>query len=131
MVLSSLLDLLRSELGSYEILEHWQQGEFHHDIVLRVPSSSRLPGPILVVAINCNAGVKEVACLGERPERYGLWRWRCPDNLEFQGNPPKVLERVTTLHWFDPCELLAPTARSELRAEFRERQLGGGWQRKP
>jgi hypothetical protein len=37
------------------------------------------------------------------------------------------LAAATTEHWFDPCELLAPDARSELREEFRERQCGGGW----
>jgi Ribbon-helix-helix protein, copG family len=33
-----------------------------------------------------------------------------------------------TEHWFDPCELLAPDARSELRPEYRRRQDGGGWE---
>ncbi|WP_437602162.1 hypothetical protein WMF28_11065 [Sorangium sp. So ce590] len=28
---------------------------------------------------------------------------------------------------FDPCELLAADARGELRPEFRERDVGGGW----
>ncbi len=126
MVLSALLDILKAELGSYELLDHWQQGEFHHDIVIRVPRGD-LPGPILVVATNCNGGVKEVICLGEPPERYGLWRLRCPDNAEFVGALPTFLDRRITEHWFDPCELLAGNARSELREQFRERQLGGGW----
>ena len=34
------------------------------------------------------------------------------------------------MHWFDPCELLRDDARSEYRAEFRQRQSGGGWQMK-
>lgn len=129
MVLSSLLDVLKAELGSYELLDHWQQGEFHHDIVLRVPQVD-LPGPILVVATNCNGGVKEVICLKEPPERYGLWRLRCPDNAEFVGKIPTFLDRKVTEHWFEPCELLVANARSELREQFRERQLGGGWKHK-
>jgi hypothetical protein len=39
-----------------------------------------------------------------------------------------MLGSVTTEHWFDPCELLAADARSEYRAEHRQRQCGGGWQ---
>lgn len=130
MVLSSLLDTLVETLGSYELLDHWQQGEFHHDVVLRVPATLELPGSVLVVATNCNGGVKEVIVLQEPPERHGLWRLRCPQNVEFVGKLPIVLGRQTTEHWFDPCELLAVNARSELREEFRERQLGGGWKHK-
>ncbi len=37
------------------------------------------------------------------------------------------MARVRTPHWFDPCELLTPDTRSELRPEFRRRQRGGGW----
>lgn len=130
MVLGSLLDRLRERFGSYELVDHWQQGEFHHDVVLRVDACPDLPGPILVVATNCNGGIKEVLCLAEVPERLGLWHWRCPDNPEFVGGQPQPLARTTTVHWFDPCELLLPTARSELREEFRERQCGGGWQKR-
>jgi hypothetical protein len=130
MVLSSLLERLRSEFGSYELVDHWQQGEFHHDIVLRVAVSSHLPGTYLVVATNCNGGIKDVACFDQLPDRMGLWQLRCPDNPEFVGPKPRILARQTTPHWFDPRELLAPNARSELREEFRERQCGGGWQRR-
>ncbi len=130
MVLSSLLGRLRVECGVYELIDHWQQGEFHHDIVVRVPACPSLPGRILVIATNCNGGVKEVLCFAEPPQRSGLWRLRCPHNPEFRGTIPTVLGRETTVHWFDPCELLETNARSELREEFRERQLGGGWQKK-
>jgi hypothetical protein len=41
-----------------------------------------------------------------------------------------VLGSVRTIHWFDPCELLGPDARSEFREEARERQTGGGWKLK-
>jgi len=130
LVLSSLLDALVQSVGSYELLDHWQQGEFHHDIVLRVPPTSFLPGPILVVATNCNGGVKEVISLQHPPDRFGLWRFRCPHNPEFVGELPAILDRRLTQHWFDPCELLSSNARSELREEFRERQLGGGWKQR-
>ena len=86
-----------------------------------------MPGPVLVVASNCNGGIKELLCFGELPEQGALWRWRCPDNDEFEGELPELLGRATTRHWFDPCELLLPDARSELSPEFRERQRGGGW----
>jgi hypothetical protein len=130
MVLGSLLEHLRAELGSYELVEHWQQGEFHHDVVLRVSATARLPGRVLVVATNCNGGVKEVACFREVPDRMGLWRHRCPNNPEFAGKLPEILAREVTSHWFDPSELLGPDTRSELRKEFRERQPGGGWRRR-
>ena len=60
--LGSLLDSLRSELGGYEIVDHWQRGEFHHDLVVRVNPQGKVPGAVLVVATNCNGGVKEILC---------------------------------------------------------------------
>ena len=35
-----------------------------------------------------------------------------------------ILASSRTRHWFDPCDLLKPDARSEYRAELRERQAG-------
>jgi hypothetical protein len=130
MALGALLDSLRSQFGSYELVDHWQQGEFHHDIVVRLARHEGLPGPVLVVATNCNGGVKEVLSFALVPDRFALWKLRCPDNPEFQGDPPDVLARESTPHWFDPCELLRSDARTELRPEYCERQFGGGWQRK-
>lgn len=130
MVLGALLEALRSRCGGapYELLEHWQQGEFHHDVVVRVPDDGAgLPGPFLVVATNCNGGVKEVLAFGERPDRWALWHWRCPEVADFAGDLPPILGRATTPHYFDPCALLGPDARSELREEHRVRQPGGGW----
>lgn len=129
MVLGALLDRVREKWGTYELLDHWKQGEFHHDIVLRIPDSqAQLPGEILVVATNCNGGVKELLCFSEVPDRYALWCRRCPDNPEFSGTVPTVLGESRTSHWFDPCVLLEDEARSELKAEFRTRQQGGGWE---
>jgi hypothetical protein len=131
LALGSLLEELRRSCGGYDIVDHWQQGEFHHDVVLKVPAPpGDLPGPILVVATNCNGGVKEVLCFGETPARSALWHHRCPDSPEFSGTLPPVLASARTVHWFDPGELLRPDARSEFRPEFRERQPGGGWQPK-
>ena len=62
------------------------------------------------------------------PDCWALWHWRCPHVDDFTGELPPVLGRAITHHWFDPCDLLATDARSELRQEFRERQRGGGWQ---
>lgn len=127
LVLGSLLDTLEAEHGGFDLLAHWTQGEFHHDLVVRVNERWDLPGAFLVIATNCNGGVKEVLCTDAMPTRGGLWRWRCPDNPDFEGEIPKVLEHATTVHWFEPRELLSGDARSELREEFRARQPGGGW----
>jgi hypothetical protein len=128
LTLGALLEELRRTAGHYELIDHWQQGEFHHDTVLRVdPERAGIPGPILAVATNCNGGVKEVLCFAQRPDRYALWHHRCPDNHEFSGDLPDVLASSRTVHWFDPFDLLKPDARSEYRSEFRERQAGGGW----
>jgi hypothetical protein len=128
-----LLERVRQRWGSYGLVDHWQQGEFHHDTVLRIPGAAEgLPGPILVVATNCNGGVKEVLCFSEVPDRLALWHARCPDNPEFAGALSHLLAFARTAHWFDPCELLGANARSEFQEQFRERQRGGGWKlRKP
>ena len=125
--LGPLLTKVSAELGGYDLVEHWQQGEFHHDVVVRVRERRSLPGDVLVVATNCNGGVKEILCFSEVPARGALWHRRCPDNDEFAGELPPLLAQVRTVHWFDPCELLGPDARSEYRPEARERQPGGGW----
>ncbi|MEA2697895.1 MAG: hypothetical protein QOI66_2166 [Myxococcales bacterium] len=130
LALGSLLEDLKASFGGYEILDHWQRGEFHHDLLLRVESAGRLPGPVLVIATNCNGGVKEVLCFGAPPQEDALWHHRCPDVAEFSGHLPPLLDEARTVHWFDPCALLAVDARSEYRAEFRERQEGGGWRLK-
>lgn len=123
LVLGALLDLL----PSYELVAHWQKGEFHHDIVVKVEG---LSWPVLVIATNCNAGVKEVMGFDELPTEGALWHWRCPDVPEFVGELPTMLGREETTHWFPPCDLLVPDARSELREEFREREPGGGFRMK-
>jgi hypothetical protein len=122
LVLGAALEEVRSQQGSFELLDHWTQGEFHHDLVVRIPN-----GAVLVIATNCNGGVKEVLAFDAAPDRFSLWAFRCPDNPEFAAEPAKPLARSTTLHWFDPCELLLPDARSELLPEHRVRQCGGGW----
>jgi hypothetical protein len=133
LVLGALLDRVTQRYGSYDLVAHWTQGEFHHDVVLRLPEAAtpHLGGCVLVVATNCNGGVKEVLAFDEVPQRAALWHERCPEVPEFEGALIPVRARARTSHWFDPCELLAPTARSELRAEHRRRQEGGGWEAEP
>lgn len=121
LTLGGALDELRAN-GGYVLVDHWQQGEFHHDVVVRSTHG------VFVIATNCNGGVKEVLAFEDVPDRGGLWKLRCPSNPEFQGVEPEVKARATTVHWFDPCALLSDDARSEYRAEHRERQAGGGWQ---
>jgi hypothetical protein len=132
-VLGSLLDEVQRRFGGYDLIAHWTQGEFHHDVVLRLPesASSVLPGRVLVVATNCNGGVKEILAFSDVPDRRALWHHRCPRIPEFGGVLGPILRRAVTEHWFDPCELLAASARSELRPEFRRRQQGGGWEQVP
>jgi hypothetical protein len=127
-ILGGVLAQIRAEWGSYQLLGHHQQGEFHHDVFLRIPGAPpALPGEYVVVATNCNGGVKEVLCFDRVVEASALWHYRCPDNAEFSGDLPPVLGVARTEHWFDPCELLTTDARSELKEEFRARQPGGGW----
>lgn len=125
LVLGSLLEAVRARFGRYDVLAHWTQGEFHHDVVLAADDC------VLVVATNCNGGVKEVIAFPRAPERYALWHWRCPDVADFAGDLPPILARATTTHYFDPCDLLGEDARSELLPEARVRQRGGGWEMKP
>jgi hypothetical protein len=128
LVLGSLLEELADRHGGWDLIDHWQQGEFHHDVVVRVREPGDLPGAFLVVATNCNGGVKEVLCFEERPAADALWHHRCPDNADFAPlDLPPIRARAITEHWFDPCALLVPDARSELREEHRRRQRGGGW----
>jgi hypothetical protein len=130
LVLGALLDEVNRRFGGYDLVAHWTQGEFHHDVVLRLPASatSVLRGRVLVVATNCNGGIKEVLAFSDVPDRGALWHHRCPQIREFTGVLGPILARAVTEHWFDPCELLAADARSELRPEFRRRQEGGGWE---
>ncbi len=104
-ILGEALNMLRMMYGAYELLEHWLQGEFHHDLLIKIPDTqTSLPGNYLVIATKCNGGIKEVLCFDEQPERWALWHHRCPKNPEFSGTLPTILERARTLHWFNPCE---------------------------
>jgi hypothetical protein len=122
--LGAVLGKLLDAHGGYDMLAHWKQGEFHHDLLVHVPRHAAY----LIVSTNCNGGLKELIRFAEAPQRWALWHWRCPDNPEFGGLLPEILERVTTVHYFNPCEVLAADARSEIRPEFRRRMRGGGWE---
>ncbi len=123
LVLGALLEDVARRFGTYDLLAHWQQGEFHHDVVLSVPSPDF---GVLVVSTNCNGGVKEVLAFDSIPDRRALWAERCGE--ESEKTLPPLRGSARTVHWFDPCELLGEDARSELRPEFRRRQEGGGWE---
>lgn len=125
--LGSVLQHLREAHDGYELVAHHQQGEFHHDVIVRVRAPGALPAPILVVATNCNGGVKELLAFDDVPSPSSLWHWRCPDAPDFEGELPALRAALRTQHWLEPCELLREDARSELREEWRERQPGGGW----
>jgi hypothetical protein len=128
LVLGSLLDELVRVYGRYELLAHWQQGEFHHDLLIGLPETAApLAGCVLMVSTNCNGGVKEVALFSEMPDRHAVWAHRCAAPGAHIAELP-ILASSRTDHWFDPCELLGENARSELRPEFRRRQEGGGWE---
>jgi len=129
--LGSLLNTVSESCGPFRVLEHWTQGEFHHDLLLELSGANNpLPGRFLLVSANCNGGVKELVCFDHIPDRWALWHERCPANPEFSGELPPILAARRTAYWFDPCSLLEPQARSEYLPEFRERQRGGGWKLK-
>lgn len=122
--LANALQLVEESWGEYVIDEHWTQGEFHHDVVISITDQ------FLIISTNCNGGVKDVLLLNEKPSQEQLWHWRCPGNPEFSGEPMHIVEHIKTEAWHDPCGVLAPDARSELKPEFRKRQKGGGWEMK-
>ncbi|HEY2367740.1 MAG TPA: hypothetical protein VGH87_15190, partial [Polyangiaceae bacterium] len=109
--LAKHLDLgsLLASLGEYDLLAHWTQGEFHHDVVVRARAKNE--NRVFVIATNCNGGVKEVLAFESVPDRWALWHWRCPHVADFSGDLPRMLGRAVTPHWFDPCDLLRPDAR--------------------
>ena len=90
---------MRRRWGSYELVDHWQQGEFHHDVVVRVPRAKPdLGADILVVATNCNGGVKEIFCFDQVPDRSALWHYRCPQSPEFGGEETATSPYPATGH---------------------------------
>jgi len=53
---------VRESWGGYDVRQHHQQGEFHHDVFVRVVDAKPgLPGEYLVISTNGNGGVKEAA----------------------------------------------------------------------
>src|SRR4051812_46715580 len=45
LMLGDLLNRVRQHWGSYELLDHWQQGEFHHDTVSPCGTTAALTTP--------------------------------------------------------------------------------------
>lgn len=126
LVLGDVLGALDEECGGFDMIAHWTQGEFHHDLVVR-PNTHEFAGDVLIIATNCNGGVKEIVCLDDVPDRSALWHWRCPELPQFEGTLDDIRGVARTIHWFEPARLLADDARSELKPEHRKRQKGGGW----
>jgi hypothetical protein len=110
-LLGDFLEGLRNRYGGYELVDNWQQGELHHDVVLRMPADAVSSlARIVVVSINCNGGIKEVLGFDDLPERPALWHHRCPDNPAFAGTLPPIRCALRTEHWLEPGELLASEA---------------------
>jgi len=84
LLLGPLLGQL-AESGGYELLEHWLQGEFHHDLLLRLPE----PEGYLVVATNCNGGLKELLRFDREVERWALWHWRARTTPSSKASCPR------------------------------------------
>ena len=102
LVLGDLLDRLVQRHGGYELVDHWQQGEYHHDLILRVR------GRLLLVSTNCNGGIKEVLAFAPGaavPSREAVWDYRC-DRAALAG----LVEATRTVHWCDPREVLEDSA---------------------
>jgi hypothetical protein len=110
LALGPLLDELRLHCDGFRLVAYWQQGEYHHDIVLAVNRKGPLPGSVLVVSTNCNAAVKEVLCFDAVPTRGALWHSRCPGDPHFAGELPPLLAAARTQRWVDPCKVLEATA---------------------
>ena len=92
---------------------------------LRVKAEG-VPAPKLVVATNCNAGIKEVLWFGDAPERWALWGWRSPDNAELEGKLPRLAISWRKENCFNPCERLVDDSRCEFKPGCRKRWCGEG-----
>lgn len=92
------------------LVAHWQQGDLHHDLVLHVhPPHPGLAGNILVVSIDDRGRVKEILSLAKMPMRQALWHARCPDDPDYDGDLPPILDEIRTLHWVNPARILNAT----------------------
>ena len=119
--LGSLLSELQARYGGTICSTSGRRASSTTILLLRLPEAWPLPGEYVVVATNCNGGVKEVLCLARKPERSALWHHRCP-TIRFAGELPGA-RRGAHAHWFDPCALLKDDARSEYREDARERAV--------
>jgi hypothetical protein len=96
LVLGDLLDSLAQRWGGYELVAHWQEGEYHHDLVIRVRG-----GELLLVSTNCNGGIKELLAFAPGasvPSREAIWAYR-RQGAALSG----LREASRTLHWCDPA----------------------------
>lgn len=108
LVLGDVLHELRRRHSQWELVAHWEQGEHHHDLVIRLPNDAGAEHPaVLVIATNSNGGVKEVYAFDEVPERTALWHYRCPEIVQYVEPLPALLAAARTNHWLDPRALLS------------------------
>ena len=107
LVLGDVLLELRRRHGEWDLVAHWEQGELHHDLVLRLPEDDDREHPaILVIATNATGGVKEVYAFDEAPERDALWHYRCPEMVPYAKSLPGLRACARTGHWSDPRTIL-------------------------
>jgi hypothetical protein len=111
LVLGDVLNALKRDFGGFEIIDHWSQGELHHDLVVRLATGD-LGGEILVISTNCNGGVKELITLDDVPDQSALWHWRCPALPQFQGTLDDIRGVARTIHWSEPSRLLGDATAS-------------------
>ncbi|MFN3199777.1 MAG: hypothetical protein ACE366_15345 [Bradymonadia bacterium] len=109
--LKAILKALSTHCGhEARLVAHWQQGHLHHDMVFHVtPPHPGLPSDILVVSTDDRGMVKEMMSLASMPKRQALWHARCPNDPDFDGDLPQVLDEVKTMHWVDPKRIIDAT----------------------
>ena len=85
--LGAVLDRLRDHHSGYDLIEHWTQGEFHHDVVLRVNALNGLPGPVSQSPKKFRWGANALVSTV-------LWRvegaWFAANGLVFGHRPPQI-----------------------------------------
>lgn len=107
LVLGDVLLELRRRHGQWDLVAHWEQGEHHHDLVIRLPESAEADYPkVLVIGTNSTGGVKEIYAFDEVPDRDALWHYRCPELVAYWEPLPVLRAAARTNHWLDPRALL-------------------------
>jgi len=98
--LHEALAVLETHAPDHRLLEVWRDGEYHYDLVFAVSDF------FLVVAANCNGGVKEALLLDARPGRDLI---RCV-RRDGPLRALTVLSHERTVHFVPPDETDAQVA---------------------